>query len=230
MDNVEPKKPHFAYMISPRDSSVGGGWSLKLFEQGLEVGGGAFAAVEGEDDAQVYLDAMDEGESWLLAKAEHATGEDVRSGEAAAANSVLSEVDVQAEEARLYRELTGEVMALGFDGLVAAVETLRNQVSVGLSAAARDLLTERRRQVEQEGITDEGDDGYQHAELPRAAASYILNGTNDDAPYIWPWAKSWWKPRDARANYVRAGALILAEVERLDRAISYPSEVQGGEA
>ena len=56
------------------------------------------------------------------------------------------------------------------------------------------------------------------AELPRAAAAYVLNGANDEAPYIWPWAKSWWKPRDARANYVRAAALLLAEIERIDRA------------
>lgn len=86
------------------------------------------------------------------------------------------------------------------------------------SAAARDVLAERRRQIEAEGMTTAGDDGYHAAELPRAAASYILNGANDEAPAIWPWAKAWWKPRDARTNYVRAGALILAEIERLDRA------------
>ncbi len=86
------------------------------------------------------------------------------------------------------------------------------------TTAAYDVLAERLRQVDAEGMTTDGDDGYQAAELPRAAASYILNGANDEAPTIWPWAKSWWKPRDARANYVRAGALILAEIERLDRA------------
>lgn len=84
--------------------------------------------------------------------------------------------------------------------------------------ATRDVLAERRRQVEAEGMTNEDDDLYHAAELPRAAAAYILNGANDEAPYIWPWAKSWWKPRDARANYVRAAALLLAEIERIDRA------------
>lgn len=83
--------------------------------------------------------------------------------------------------------------------------------------AARDVLAERERQISAEGMTNAGDDGYRAAELPRAAAAYILNGANDEAPAIWPWAKAWWKPRDARANYVRAGALILAEIERLDR-------------
>lgn len=81
-----------------------------------------------------------------------------------------------------------------------------------------DVQAERRRQVEAEGWTPEHDDLYCAAELPRAAAAYILNGANDEAPAIWPFVVKWWKPRDARSNYVRAGALILAEIERLDRA------------
>ncbi|RTT16296.1 hypothetical protein [Pseudomonas aeruginosa] len=81
-----------------------------------------------------------------------------------------------------------------------------------------DVQAERRRQVEAEGWTPEHDDLYCAAELPRAAAAYILNGANDEAPAIWPFSAKWWKPRDARSNYVRAGALILAEIERLDRA------------
>ena len=93
----------------------------------------------------------------------------------------------------------------------------RQQALEVVSDAARDVLAERQRQISAEGMTNAGDDGYRAAELPRAAAAYILNGANDEAPAIWPWAKAWWKPRDARANYVRAGALILAEIERLDR-------------
>lgn len=81
-----------------------------------------------------------------------------------------------------------------------------------------DVQAERRRQIEAKGWTPEHDDLYCSAELPRAAAAYILNGANDEAPAIWPFVAKWWKPRDARSNYVRAGALILAEIERLDRA------------
>ncbi|EPW8902571.1 hypothetical protein ACWQTE_002055, partial [Pseudomonas aeruginosa] len=81
-----------------------------------------------------------------------------------------------------------------------------------------DVQEERRRQITAEGWTPEHDDLYCAAELPRAAAAYILNGANDEAPAIWPFVAKWWKPRDARSNYVRAGALILAEIERLDRA------------
>ncbi|MEI0877076.1 hypothetical protein [Pseudomonas aeruginosa] len=81
-----------------------------------------------------------------------------------------------------------------------------------------DVQAERRRQITAEGWTPEHDDLYCAAELPRAAAAYILNGANDEAPAIWPFVAKWWKPRDARSNYVRASALILAEIERLDRA------------
>ncbi|ENC9762909.1 hypothetical protein ABLG14_002308 [Pseudomonas aeruginosa] len=81
-----------------------------------------------------------------------------------------------------------------------------------------DVQAERRRQITAEGWTPVHDDLYCAAELPRAAAAYILNGANDEAPAIWPFVAKWWKPRDARSNYVRAGALILAEIERLDRA------------
>lgn len=93
-----------------------------------------------------------------------------------------------------------------------------------LSTAAQDVLAERNRQITAEGWTPAHDDLYCAAELPRAAAAYILNGANDEAPAIWPFASKWWKPRDARSNYVRAGALILAEIERLDRAAAQPAE------
>ncbi|GAD62062.1 hypothetical protein [Aquipseudomonas alcaligenes] len=89
-----------------------------------------------------------------------------------------------------------------------------------------DCQTWLNRQITAEGWTPAHDDLYCAAELPRAAAAYILNGANDEAPAIWPFASKWWKPRDARSNYVRAGALILAEVERLDRAAAASQEQQ----
>ncbi|EPG5643358.1 hypothetical protein [Pseudomonas aeruginosa] len=87
-----------------------------------------------------------------------------------------------------------------------------------------DVQAERRRQITAEGWTPDHDDLYCAAELPRAAAAYILSGANDEAPAIWPFSAKWWKPRDARANYMRAGALILAEIERLDRAAAAGKE------
>ena len=35
---------------------------------------------------------------------------------------------------------------------------------------------------------------------------------------LWPWEGRWWKAGDRRRELVKAGALIVAEIERLDRA------------
>lgn len=97
-------------------------------------------------------------------------------------------------------------------------ESLVTVAARELRPAARDVLVERSRQVESKGMSIEGDDRYVGAELPHAAAAYILFGAKHDAPILWPWSIASWKPRDARSNYVRAAALILAEIERIDRA------------
>lgn len=89
-----------------------------------------------------------------------------------------------------------------------------------MTEAARDVLAERRRQVEAEGWTPAHDDAYAEGELARAAACYALEGDTviTFPPEEWPWPESWWKPADDRRNLVKAGALILAAIERLDRA------------
>lgn len=85
--------------------------------------------------------------------------------------------------------------------------------------AARDVLAERRRQVEAEGWTPAHDDAHDDGELAEAAAAYALdNGWAGAPPPSWPWSAAWWKPKDRRSNLVRAAALLLAEIERLDRA------------
>lgn len=60
--------------------------------------------------------------------------------------------------------------------------------------AWHDIQAERRRQNNAEGWTPEHDDLYCAAELPRAAAAYILSGANDEAPALWPFVAKWWKP------------------------------------
>lgn len=89
------------------------------------------------------------------------------------------------------------------------------------SRAAVDVLAERRRQVETEGWDAWHDDKYTKGELSDAAASYALNagvGMRSLRPRFWPWSRDWWKPTTPRRDLVKAGALILAEIERLDRA------------
>ncbi len=98
-----------------------------------------------------------------------------------------------------------------------------------MTGAARDVLAERLRQMSVEGWTPKHDDEHDGGELSRAAACYALEGI---APYTgygidikrtWldtGWSWSWWKPEGRRRNLVKAGALILAEIERIDRAAS----------
>lgn len=94
-----------------------------------------------------------------------------------------------------------------------------------LTQAAQDVLAERRRQVEVEGWTTGHDDEHRRGELAAAASSYAdprvqarRHGAACYIPMIWPWSPDWWKPKNKRTNLVRAGALILAEIERIDRA------------
>lgn len=88
--------------------------------------------------------------------------------------------------------------------------------------AILDVVAERQRQKTIEGWTPEHDDEHCNGELAMAAVCYINEtGTvnrNGGKPWGWPWDASWWKPKTRRRNLVKAGALILAEIERLDRA------------
>lgn len=95
-----------------------------------------------------------------------------------------------------------------------------------LTPAARDVLAERRRQVEVEGYTPEKDDEYADGMLANAATAYSTSAvmtmrghTSFGAPPTpWPWLFKHWKPTTPRRDLVKAAALILAEIERIDRA------------
>ena len=98
---------------------------------------------------------------------------------------------------------------------------LRLRGAEATTAAARDVLAERRRQIDAEGWTPDHDDEHAPGEMSQAAACYAKYGDwvayRNTAPNDWPWHESWWKPSDSRRNLVKAAALILAEIERLDR-------------
>ncbi|MDY1243472.1 hypothetical protein ACM7OQ_13820 [Pseudomonas aeruginosa] len=84
-----------------------------------------------------------------------------------------------------------------------------------------DVQAERRRQITAEGWTPEHDDAHSHGEMALAAASYAAYAhveLSGDLPMFWPWGRTWWKPTTPRRDLVKACALALAEIERLDRA------------
>lgn len=99
------------------------------------------------------------------------------------------------------------------------------------SAALADVGSERLRQIEKEGWTSIHDDQHDAGEMASAAACYALHPFNwhlvvtarsksrllslED---FWPWEWRWFKPTDRRRNLVKAAALIVAEIERMDRS------------
>lgn len=88
------------------------------------------------------------------------------------------------------------------------------------SQAVLDVAAERRRQIETEGWTPEHDDGHGAHELAEAAACYCLSSAERPFDYfetMWPWDPHWFKTSSRRRDLIKAGALILAEIERLDR-------------
>lgn len=102
-----------------------------------------------------------------------------------------------------------------------------------------EIACERERQMDKEGWTVEHDDTHDNDELRLAAACYALGAPelSVEVTYgspnrggtlntlravgtrvLWPWDWKWWKPHKTRRNLVKAAALIVAEIERLDRA------------
>ncbi|EEA3739708.1 hypothetical protein J5047_003379 [Salmonella enterica] len=100
-----------------------------------------------------------------------------------------------------------------------------------LTDALRDVIAERQRQISVKGWTPEHDDTYIGCELAAAAISYI---EPVEAENYWPadWHDGSFRPSDYRRNLVKATALLVAELERLDRisATSALSGVSDGDA
>lgn len=104
-----------------------------------------------------------------------------------------------------------------------------------MSKAIEDVVNERQRQQLVEGYTTDRDDSYTYGELAGAAACYARHvngrswvfGSNPDdyqaepMPDSWPWDEEHWKPKSPRQDLVRAAALIIAEIERIDRALGH---------
>ena len=92
-------------------------------------------------------------------------------------------------------------------------------------SAVADVLLERKRQIEVEGWTLDHDDQHPAGSLARAALCYAFAASRTHysirfvPPRFWPesWHFRWWKPKNPRRDLVRAAALIIAEIERIDR-------------
>lgn len=107
------------------------------------------------------------------------------------------------------------------------------------------IAEERERQISREGWTEANDDGHTYREMARAAEAYLNHyvsrswlfeayshgaATEDyqseKIPDQWPdeWTENWWKPKSPMRDLIRAGALIAAEIDRLQRLESRSAE------
>lgn len=86
-----------------------------------------------------------------------------------------------------------------------------------------DLInSERNRQINDKGWTPQHDDDHTDGELACAAAAFALSSTcrNFDEEIItaWPWGEPMPSQESPLRDLVKAGALIVAEIERIQRA------------
>jgi hypothetical protein len=83
------------------------------------------------------------------------------------------------------------------------------------------IAAERKRQIEEEGFTAEHDDMQKGGQLASAAAYYAVRSDMRIwlKRLLWPWPDAWRKPTpDNRIRELeKAGALIAAEIDRLQR-------------
>lgn len=116
-----------------------------------------------------------------------------------------------------------------------------------LTPALVDVALERRRQIEVEGYTAEHDANEHLAgEFASAGAAFAISAASvldrvsargptyplggPAAATFWPPTMGPWKPRSPRRDLVRAAALLIAELDRMDRTPrpSQPAEPQKG--
>lgn len=91
------------------------------------------------------------------------------------------------------------------------------------------IAEERKRQIKVEGWTSEEDDLYTAGQLALAGATYAIPTFcrdayggyvySTDVPIMFPFSPEWWKPTpdDRIRELAKAGALIAAEIDRLQR-------------
>lgn len=96
------------------------------------------------------------------------------------------------------------------------------------------IAAERERQIEDDGFNASHDDRHDLGEMAIVASAYavhsanIVRGHNTPMPPQWPWDTNCWNPNpNPIRNLVKAGALIAAEIDRLQRA-ALPKEDGNG--
>lgn len=122
-----------------------------------------------------------------------------------------------------------DMMISGDFGSVSVGSLLTEFRNASLSPGVLEIDNERFRQISEKGWTAEHDDHHINGELANAAATYAMteeqrdymndNWGNDMYLTMWPFDLSWLKftPENRIKQLTKAGALIAAEIERLQR-------------
>lgn len=89
-----------------------------------------------------------------------------------------------------------------------------------------EITKERQRQIETEGYSQLHDDEHEDGSIADAAACYAATSDITD---VWPWHPGGNKKQNhsRKRQLVMAGAMILAELERIERAESSHRMVLG---
>ncbi|MFM0165705.1 hypothetical protein PQR39_35415 [Paraburkholderia sediminicola] len=121
------------------------------------------------------------------------------------------------------------------------MESLLDGHNLALTFAQRDVLRERAEHVTREHFTPGHDDMHKDGVLANAAAAYALAAGDELTPSrrgaagfftqpsrVWPFGTQWWKPKNPRTAMVKAAALLIAEIEKIDRAAGASNGVSNG--
>lgn len=151
-----------------------------------------------------------------------------------------ADLDAHAEEERIRLETsgTGQLLKNYFEEKDARQKlevelTYKNAIIAQWEASKNSgcflIVNERARQIVKEVFTPEHDDTHSRGEMMSAAQDYIAEAKrilrdhepihdSRGLPFGWPWEASWWKPSpDPIRNLVKAGALLAAEIDLLQR-------------
>jgi hypothetical protein len=103
----------------------------------------------------------------------------------------------------------------------AGAHAARERMLAPARGVVREIEIERIRHLDKEGWSKEHDDLHDCEQLAIAAACYAVPQYLDaEMDQLWPWDARWDKraKHDTRKRLIIAASLIVAEIERLDRA------------
>lgn len=133
-----------------------------------------------------------------------------------------------ADNARLVTDIRNAYDGRDRERLERAIELITSREPSGLAVLS--VVAERTRQLQVEGWDAAHDDANgSRGEMAAAAACYAMNAAACSGTFppslnactdLWPWHPSWFKCTTPRRDLVKAAALILAEIERIDRTSS----------